>query len=257
MRERRGVGGRGWLPLACLLLPASAVAEPVLFLRVDQAGGLDRGQVGASYTLEAARAVLAVEGSADRGDAYRGATHRLSAAYGIVDGLSAGIEQSLKQPGGEPVRLGVTVPELRARLDRLGLPVEGLGTYVQGRIRVDAQRPSSLVGGLILERETPTLRLSARAGFEGTVGGAEQEVGVRAELGAAWKLGPAWRLSAEAWSSTRWVAGTYASDNHAGPALQVRWRALRVGLQLGMGTRSRPRLLILDGVAAARVAVGF
>lgn len=246
-----------WLAVACLLLPASAGAEPMLFLRVDQAGGLERGQFGAAYSVEAARAILALEGTTERGDAYLGATHRLAAAYGITDWLSVGVEQSLKQPSADEVRIGMLSPEARLRLDRLGLAVPGLGTYVQGRIRVAAQRPSSLVGGLLLERASGNFRLAARAGFEGTVGGEAQEVGFRAELGAAWLLDPAWRLSAEAWGNTRWVADISASDYHAGPGLQWRWRALRVGAQLGVGLKSRTRQLVLDSVVALKVAVGF
>lgn len=246
-----------WVAMACLLLPASAAAEPMLFLRVDPAGGLDHGQFGAAYSVEAARALLAIEGSTERGDAYAGATHRLAVAYGIVDWLSVGVEQSLKQPSGDELRIGMFSPEVRARLDRLGLGAPGLGTYVQARLRVTAQRPSSLVGGLLLERGSGAFRLSARAGFEGTVGGEEQEVGFRAELGAAWLLGPSWRLSAEAWGNTRWVADISASDYHAGPGLQWRYGALRVGTQLGLGLKSRTRQLVLDGVVALRVAVGF
>lgn len=246
-----------WIAIACLLVPVSAAAEPVLFMRVDQAGGLRGGDVGASYSLDAARAVLAIEGSADRGDAYRGATHRLTAAVGIVDWLSAGVEQSFRQPATDELRIGVLAPEVRARLDRVGVPVAGLGTYVQGRIRLNANRPPSFVAGLLLERERGNLRLAARVGFETTVEGPTPENGFRAELGAAWLLGDAWRLSAEGWGNMRWRDGVAESDVHAGPALQVRWKALRLGLQVGTGVRARTRMLVLDSVAAARLAVGF
>ncbi|MHB8877365.1 MAG: hypothetical protein ACYC8T_27040 [Myxococcaceae bacterium] len=245
-----------WTVIACLLLPVFAGAEPMVFLRVDQAGGLERGNVAASYSVEAARAVIAIEGSGDRGDAYLGAVHRLTAAYGILDWLSLGVEQSLKQPASDQLRIGMLAPELRVRLDRLGLPIEGLGTYLQGRVRVTARRPSSLVGGLVYDRELGSLCLGARLGFESTVGAVVPELGFRSELGIAWRLGDSWRLSAEAWGTTG-LDELSETDYHAGPSVQYRWKALRVGTQLGMGVKSRTRLLIFDSVVMARVAVGF
>jgi len=229
----------------------------MVFLRVDQVGGLERGNLGASYSLEAARAVLAIEGRSDQGDAYTGAVHRLTAAYGVFDWLEVGVEQSLKQPAADQLRIGMLAPEVQVRLDRLGVPVEGLGAYLQGRVRVTAPRPSSLVGGLVLDREFGSLCLVGRLGFESTVALGVPELGLRTELGVAWSLGATWRLSAEGWGNTRWVDGLADSDYHAGPSLQVRWSAVRVGLQLGMGVKSRTRQLVLDSVAMARVAVGF
>ena len=228
-----------------------------MFVRVNQVGGLERGDFGASYSLEAARALVAVEGSSDRGDAYTGALHHLSAGYGILDWLSAGVEQSLKQPTSDQLRIGMLAPELRVRLDRLELPVEGLGAYVQGRLRITAVRPSSLVAGVVLDREHATFCVVARVGFEHSVGATVPEYGVRSELGIAWILGESWRLSAEAWGNTHWASGLSESDYHAGPSVQYRWQALRLGLQLGMGVKSRTRMMVLDSVVSARVAVGF
>ncbi len=245
------------IAIACLLLPVAAAAEPLVFLRVDQAGGLDRGGVGASYTLEAARAVLAVQGSADRGDAYTGATHRITAAYGVLDWLTVGVEQSLRQVAGDQLRIGVLAPEVRARLDAFGLPVEGLGAYVQGRVRVTAQRPSSLVGGLVLDRGLGAFVLAARLGFEATVVGTAPELGFRSELGISRALGESWKVSAEEWGSSRWVGGVPENDYHVGPSLQVRWKALKVGLQLGVGEKAAAGLLVVDGVAMVRAALGF
>jgi len=243
--------------IATGLAPAVAAAEPMLFLRVDPAGGLEQGDVGAAYSIEAARGLLAIEGSTERGDAYRGATHRLTLAYGITGWLAAGLEMSAKQPATDELRVGMLSPELRLRLDRIGLRVPGLGTYAQGRLRITAQRASSLVGGLIYEHESGSFRFSARAGFEATVGGDAQEVGYRAEIGAGWLLGSAWRLTAEAWGNTRWVADISASDFHAGPGLQYRWDVLRIGTQLGLGLKLRTNQTVLDGVLALRVAVAF
>lgn len=73
--------------VAALLAARAAAAEPLVFVRIDQTGGPSRNLLGTSYGLETQRPVTTVEGSSDRGT-LRGVTHRVAAAYGIVDWLA-------------------------------------------------------------------------------------------------------------------------------------------------------------------------
>lgn len=244
------------LACAALLTASSAAAEPLVFVRIDQTGGMRAGEFGTSWSLEAARAVVALEGSSERGT-YVGATHRLAAAYGITDWLSVGFDQSIKQETADDLRLGMFSPILRFRLDRLGLPVEGLGVYTQLRIHVTGRRPDSFVSGALYERDLGAAHVSGLVGFERSLSG-DIETGLRTEMGASFRAGEAWRIAGELWGHSTWRPDGLREDGyHAGPSVQYRWTNATVGAQLGLGIESRTGQTIFDGVLLARLGFKF
>jgi hypothetical protein len=246
--------------LIAILSPAAALADDATevrdFARIDQTGGLGGGEVATAYSLEATRAVAAVEGSTERG-AYRGVTHRLAAAYGILDWLTVGFDQSIRQQELDSAQLGMFSPIVRGRIDLLGVPVPGLGIYAQGRIRVSGRRPDALVGGVSYDRELGGVHLAGVLGYERTVGPQPAENGFRSEIGVARKLGDDWLFSAEAWGHGTWRLGTFESSAHLGPSLQRRIGPVNAGLQLATGFEHRVGMFIIEAIGLCRVGVGF
>jgi hypothetical protein len=240
------------------LLAAPAAAEPQVFVRVNQTGGVLGGELGAGYSLEAAQAVVAVEGSGERG-AYQGATHRLAAAYGIFDWLSVGFDQSIRQQAFDQLRIGMFSPIVRVRLDHLGVPVGGLGVYVQRRIRITGRRPDATVTGALFERDLGPARVEALMGWEHARGDGFTENGLRGEMGVSFKLGEAWRLSGETWGNVHWISTTGARESsfHVGPSIRRRFGVVSVGAQLGLGIEDRVGLFLIDGVALLKVGIGL
>jgi hypothetical protein len=228
--------------------------EALVFVRVDQTGGLDRGDFATAYSLEGAQAIAPIEGTTDRG-VYRGVTHRLAAGYGVTRWLSVGLEQSIKQQAPGDLQLGMFSPIVRARLDRLGVAVPGLGVYGQGRVRISGRRPDSLIGGVSYEREVGIAQLAGLLGYERTVDGSEN--GFRGEAGVSLRLGTDWRLAGETWGNLEWTPVGREGSCHFGPSLQRRFGAARIGAHVATGVESRVGMLAVDTVAMMRVAVGF
>ncbi len=239
-----------------LLLPSAARADSLSFLRVDQTGLFRSYELAMSYGIEGAQSLRTVSG-ASAPNVYRGITHRFAAGFAIQEWLVLGVDMSARQNGLD-FAAGMLAPEVRLGLGVFGVEAlrrSGLAVYSQARFRITGRRPSGLVAGIAFSRSFGPVVLGARVGYESTPGAIDPEYGLRYEAGGSVLFAGRWRAGLEAWGAVAWTRNGRESDHHAGPALQVDLRPVRIGLVIAVGARDRPGSLEIDTMGMLRLAV--
>lgn len=240
--------------------PALAFAEPPAFTRVGQTAGIDGRELVASYGVDGSRGVVELrgDGTGGRGD-FRGVTHRLAVGVGVTRWLTLGAEQSVKQESTDDLAIGVFAPEIRLRLDRLAARVPtGLALTAGGRVRVKAQRDSSLTAGLAFDRPLGAFDLVSAVAYEVTTV-SQPEHGLRYQVGVGHAVGTRTRLALEGWGAVtrRPDASPLRQDHHAGPSVHVALGRWLLGAGVGVGFKRRPRADYVDATAMVRLAMGW
>jgi hypothetical protein len=258
--------------LALLLLPALSPAEPYVFTRVGQSTGYQKGDFAFSYSMETKYSLHEhVKSDASSGGGgglggqrdYLGVNHRLQAAYGVTDLLTASVTQTLKQTDIQDLSMGVLVGELRLNLNAIPgsllkrLPLD-MSAYFASRARIDARRQSSVVMGLGVFKRLNRLALFADVGFETTIESGEQENGLRYQVGCNYQLLDTLGLSAEAWGAMVWPNySVFQQDHHAGPSLKLKLTNFWLGINAGVGMKERPRKIFIDFSGMLQLGMGF
>lgn len=253
------------LGTACLLvlIPALVAAEPFVFTRIGQSAGLEAGDLGATYSIETKSDIhvyVKQEGGGGGGGGgglggqrdYQGVTHRLQAAVGLSDLVTAGLSQTFRQTEVEDFSLGVLVPEVRLNLNAIsgsplyGLPVD-VSAYFASRLRINARRQTSMVMGIGLAGDLGPLLGYLDLGFETTVESGEQENGLRYQAGLSYRPIDSLRVAFEAWGAMVWPNYTvYQQDHHAGPSAKLQLGPVWLGISGGVGMKERPNKIFVD-----------
>lgn len=226
----------GALPGVC-----PAVAEEMVFLRVDDLATLERHSLATSYAVES--------GHNFGGTGQEiGIQNRLQVGYAVTGWLKLSAEQNIKyRTSTDDVKLGVFVPQVRFMLGELmsgSSPVD-LSTFLESRMRITARRDSSAVVGFGASTKARKPHMAANVGFEVTVPqkahGGPMNYGFRYDLGLGFdQMGGRFILSAEVSGHSAWAeTGFVEQEHHAGPSVLVFMGPVRTGLSAGVALQDR------------------
>lgn len=269
---------RAAVSVLVLLLAAPAAAEQSAFTRVSQDVNVGERDFNSAWSMEMSRAISEQQrsstpspggggggggGTGEGKNSYQGVMHRFYAFYGPTDYFDLGAEQSIRQNSLGDFQYGVLMPRMALKLNPLapgalgGLPVT-LSTFVGSQVRINAQRDSSIITGLQLDRTLGRFSFVSSGAFETTLNSANRENGSRYEAGASYRIWSPLSAAVEAWGTLVWPEqGVFRQTHHAGPSFKLQLEKAWFSVNGSLGYKEQPNKIFWDQTYMFQVGMGL